>query len=228
VSYAYPLMLDVTHRQAVIIGGGAVAARKARGLREAGCAKVRVVAAQFTAELPEGVEKVTKSYEASDLQDADLVFAATDSSQVNEAIIHDAARLKILSCRADFDEKSGGDFSNPAVMRMEAGAITIAVSASGSPALAVQVRDDIANQMIVGWGALARLMVGVRPVIRNCKVIGFEQRSRLFLDLATPEAKSIFEKGGGPALWQWLSDKHPFVRGIDELRLAIVEPVLGK
>ena len=52
----YPMLLDVTDRQIVIVGGGSVAARKAAGLIEAGETKVRVVAREFRRDFPESVQ----------------------------------------------------------------------------------------------------------------------------------------------------------------------------
>src|SRR5438874_11292581 len=48
VRCAYPLMLDLRDRLVVIVGGGAVAARKARGLLDAGATRVRVISPTFT------------------------------------------------------------------------------------------------------------------------------------------------------------------------------------
>ena len=46
--HAYPLLLDVTDRPVVIIGGGGVASRKAEGLLEAGATRIRMVAPSFS------------------------------------------------------------------------------------------------------------------------------------------------------------------------------------
>src|SRR5688500_6322724 len=84
--FAYPLMLDVTHGLGGIVGGGAVAARKARGLLDAGASRVRCVAPEIDAQLPAPVERVTERYEPRHLDGAGLVFAATDSAEVNAAV----------------------------------------------------------------------------------------------------------------------------------------------
>src|SRR4051794_23364135 len=116
-------MLNVSERLAVVVGGGPVAARKVRGLIEAGCSRIRVVAPRFTGEFPAKVEKIVEVYQAKHLEGAGIVFAATDSAFVNEAIVADARKLHILCTRADGEE--AGDFTNAAVHR--AGAVTVAV-----------------------------------------------------------------------------------------------------
>jgi precorrin-2 dehydrogenase/sirohydrochlorin ferrochelatase len=69
-----------------------------------------------------------------------LAFAATDSSDVNEAVARDAAAAGILCCRCDLPH--GGDFFGAAAWQQDG--ITVAVStAASSPALAGRVRDAI-------------------------------------------------------------------------------------
>src|SRR4051812_19024967 len=62
VRAAYPLMLDVSNRLAVIVGGGVVGARKARGLLDAGAGRVRVISPTFCESLPRSVERVERPY----------------------------------------------------------------------------------------------------------------------------------------------------------------------
>src|SRR5262245_42932678 len=128
-------MLDVTDRRVVIIGGGSVAARKAAGLIAAGATRVRVVSPQFDSKMPATaqIERISERYEPRHLDGAMLVFAATDSAEVNAAVVTQARHRGILVNRADgIDE--GGNFSTPAVLRD--GAVTVTVSTAGSPAIA--------------------------------------------------------------------------------------------
>ena len=48
----YPLFMDVTGRRCVVVGGGGVASRKARGLAESG-ARVTVISPEVTPEIEE-------------------------------------------------------------------------------------------------------------------------------------------------------------------------------
>jgi siroheme synthase-like protein len=141
VPAAYPLMLDVTDRLAVILGGGAVAVRKARGLIDAGATRIRMISPAFHADVPAGVQKVTARYEPGHLEGAGLVFAATDSAATNDQIVREARRRGIWVNRADADAHEPGDFTTPAVLRQ--GPVTVAVATMGAPALAVKVRDEL-------------------------------------------------------------------------------------
>ena len=140
----YPLLLDVSDRLIVIVGGGEVAVRKAQGLIAAGAMRVRVVSPSVHEQMPASVERIAESYHREHLADAGLVFAATDEPAVNDVIVRDAKGMNILVCRADADDNNTGDFATPAMIRR--GAVLVTVSTGGSPALAARLRDTIERE----------------------------------------------------------------------------------
>ena len=206
VSFAYPLMLDLSGRTVVIVGGGSVAARKARGLIEAGAGRVRVVAPEFAAELPEGVERVAGVYEPMTIEGAWLVFAATDRPEVNAAVVRDAKRLGVFVNRADESDEAPGDFSTPAVLRE--GQLTVTVSAGGSPAIAAAVRDRLRERMDAKWVRIAEVANEYRPYL-IARGAAAEIRRAIFRDLASDEAMDVLEARGREGLSEWLKDRHP-------------------
>src|SRR3712207_1645627 len=107
-------MLDVTRRLVVIVGGGRVAARKARGLIEAGATRIKVVAPAFHPEVPQGVERIVAFFQDAQLDGAALAFAATDLADVNDHVVRAAQERGILVSRADSDDEDPGDFVTPA------------------------------------------------------------------------------------------------------------------
>jgi precorrin-2 dehydrogenase/sirohydrochlorin ferrochelatase len=134
----YPLFLDVAGRKVVIIGGGAVSARKAETMLRHG-ATVTIVAPEIASEIS-GAHLVRKSYEAADLENAFLVFAATNDPAINERVAADCRARNILVSVADAPAR--GDFIVPAIV--ESGPIRIAISTSGhSPALARRLKADL-------------------------------------------------------------------------------------
>jgi precorrin-2 dehydrogenase / sirohydrochlorin ferrochelatase len=94
-------MLDLCDRLVVIVGGGSVAARKAAGVLAAGAERVRAVAPVFAAGFPAGVERIEEPFREEHLEGAGLVFAATDSGEVNEAVVLAARRRGLWVNRAD-------------------------------------------------------------------------------------------------------------------------------
>ena len=161
----YPIVLDVSDRQIVIVGGGNVAVRKTKGLIASGARKIRVVSPKFHEEMSQQVQRVEEVYRREHLDDASLVFAATDVAAVNEQVERDARIIGALVCRADADD--AGDFSTPAMHRD--GELLITVS-SGGPALSAMIRDRIAEKIEPQWAKMATAIrepyrrAGIRPI----------------------------------------------------------------
>lgn len=204
--HAYPVNLDITGRTILIVGGGAVAARKARGLIEAGATRVRCVAPAFCDELPPEVERVRGTYCPDHLDGATLVFAATDRAEVNEAVIRDAHARNLLVNRADLDEDEPGDFTIPA--RFRQGDVTVAVSA-GSPALAAFIRDGLEREFDARWARMADAMRELRPWIKSAAGADVAARRMIFRELATEDALAVLAARGDAGLRDWLLARHP-------------------
>ena len=201
----YPIFLDVTSRNVVIVGGGAVAARKAAGIVAAGGKSIRAIAGKFVRDFPAEVEKKVGNFEPGDLDGAQLVFAATDSTAVNDTVVAEARKRGILVQRGDGEEtEEPGDFIVPAVLRC--GAIIVGVSAGGSPALAAGLRDAIAGSVSDDWVNLAEALKQLRPAIRKCG-LPIARRREIFRALATTEAADAMKDGGMAGLRKWAKEK---------------------
>ena len=142
----YPLMLDLTGRPVVVVGGGRVALRRVQALLAAG-AQVHVIAPRVDpalAGLPVTVSG--RRYRDGDLAGAWLVHAATDDPAVNASVADEAERLHIWCVRADDAARSRA--WTPAVTRH--GGVTVAVSAGGDPRRAQRLRAAIALALAEG------------------------------------------------------------------------------
>jgi precorrin-2 dehydrogenase/sirohydrochlorin ferrochelatase len=202
--HGYPLMLDVQRRSAAIVGGGAVAVRKARGLIECGCGRIVVIAPQIRAEMPATAQRTERAYESGDLRGHDLAFAATDSARVNAQVVADAKALGILVSRADGEANGGAgaadDFASPA--RLARGELMVAVSA-GSPALAAFIRDRLAEHFDPVWADLADATAAIRQELKADSSITSAQRQWLMRQLASNEAADVWRGGAIDALRAW-------------------------
>jgi precorrin-2 dehydrogenase/sirohydrochlorin ferrochelatase len=203
VPHCYPLMLDVTDRQIVIIGGGGVAARKARGLLDAGAARIRAISPEFAGNMPDAVNRIQKRYDPSDLNGAELVFAATDSVAVNNAVVTDAKTAGTWVCRADGNDELPGDFATPAMLRR--GAVIVTISA-GSAALSVRIRDGLEQRFDPAWSAMADAMTVIRPLVLASN-LDAGARTNLFRELAGDEAMNVLTTSGAAALTQWVKNQ---------------------
>ncbi|WP_160724262.1 precorrin-2 dehydrogenase/sirohydrochlorin ferrochelatase family protein [Bacillus sp. USDA818B3_A] len=136
MSTNYPIMLQLDGKMAVVIGGGKVAERKVRGLLGTG-ANVKVISPEATAALQtlfhDGKliwEK--RSFLKEDLQDASLIFAATDNKDTNQMVKSLAEKHQLVTIA---DDPGQSDFHLPA--HVQRGRLSIAISTGGaSPTLA--------------------------------------------------------------------------------------------
>jgi precorrin-2 dehydrogenase/sirohydrochlorin ferrochelatase len=162
-----PLMVDVADRLCSVVGGGAVAADRARTLRDHG-ARLRVVAADVRAPMAaldaDGqIEDLrVRRFVDADLDGCFLVVAATDDATVNEEVCRVAAAAGVICNAAGAGRR--GDALLPAVTRR--GPLALCVSTEGgSPRLARLLRERLESQFGPEWGALAELIGELRPEI---------------------------------------------------------------
>jgi uroporphyrin-III C-methyltransferase/precorrin-2 dehydrogenase/sirohydrochlorin ferrochelatase len=141
----FPLLLDLTGRRVVVVGGGMVASRRTRGLHEAG-ADVLVVAPDVLAEIEALVPVERRPFAPSDLDGAWLAMACTDDPDVNAAVAAAAAERRIFCVRAD--AAAEGTARTPAVARHDG--LTVAVNGGDDPARAVALRDAVAAALDLG------------------------------------------------------------------------------
>ena len=147
----YPLFMDVSGRRCVVVGGGGVASRKARGLLASG-ACVTVVSPVVSPEIESmDVTVERRPYAPGDLAGAALAFAATDRREVNAAVAREARDNGIPVNVAD--RPAEGDFALPSVLRR--GGLQVAVSTGGaSPTLARRVRDALEPSFAAEWAGI--------------------------------------------------------------------------
>lgn len=158
----FPVCLNLSGRCVLVVGGGAVASRKAIACRDAG-ARVTAVAPEWDPSFGcLHIEKLTRRFEPGDLLGAFIVFAATDDREANRTVAAACDARRILCNVAD--DPSACDFTLPAVERR--GSLTLAVSTGGaSPALAGRVRDDLAATLPPGLEGLTFLLQRIRARI---------------------------------------------------------------
>jgi precorrin-2 dehydrogenase/sirohydrochlorin ferrochelatase len=143
----------------VVVGGGAVAVRKARKLFQAG-AEVVVVSPEVLPELEDmSVEVHERPYEYGDLEGADLAFVATNSREVNAAVAREARARGVRSNVAD--RPTEGDFAVPSTLRR--GGLQVAVSTGGaSPTLARRIRNELEEIFGPEWAGVVEELETVR------------------------------------------------------------------
>jgi siroheme synthase-like protein len=164
----YPIYLDIEDRNVVIIGGGNVCARKAETMMKYG-ARVTVVAPAFTDEIEtwgsEGCLTLRrKTYDAADLDGANIVIASTDDTRVNERIAADCRARRIPVNVVDVTHLC--EFIVPAIMEKDG--IQVAISTGGkSPALARTLKEDLYRLVGPEYGEINDLLGSLRESAKS-------------------------------------------------------------
>ncbi|MNJ34892.1 Precorrin-2 dehydrogenase [compost metagenome] len=133
-------MLNLRHKQVVIIGAGTIATRKIAKLRETGC-HVRVIAPQICEDIINDplVETIQALYDKKFIADAQLIFACTNDKLVNQTVVNDASKWQWVN---DCSRQENSDFYNMATV-VEDG-ITISISTEGrSPSQSKQLKNEL-------------------------------------------------------------------------------------
>jgi precorrin-2 dehydrogenase/sirohydrochlorin ferrochelatase len=180
----YPVFLDLTGRQAVIVGGGKSAMRKARQLAGYG-AEVTVVSADpgdelMAAEAEGRVMLEHRGYVRGDLAGASVALVVDPDAEVRSAVREEAEMVGCLVNVVDAPELC--NFIVPSVVNREP--LQIAISTGGlAPMVAKQLRREISERYGPEYGEYARLMGEFRAMVYQ-KIDSEEGREAVFSAVA--------------------------------------------
>ncbi|HEX9228017.1 MAG TPA: uroporphyrinogen-III C-methyltransferase [Arthrobacter sp.] len=146
----YPTALRLLGRPVLVVGGGPVAVRRAKGLLDAG-ARVTVVAPLASPALHELADAgllawEPRHYRSSDVDGVWFVQTATGDSAVDAQVAGDAEAQRIWCVNASDHEASAA--WTPAVAVVDD--VKIAVNAGGDPRRAMALRDAVATALETG------------------------------------------------------------------------------
>ncbi len=160
---SYPVNLNVKNKICLIVGGGKVGARKARGLHAAG-AYVTVLSSSFHEQI-DNVTYIDARYEAAYLREIKpwLVITCTDSHATNAQIQNDAEVTGAIVMRAD-DSKAGDAHG---LMKREPGGLTV-TAATGVPTLSRYLLDQIEAEILTpALITMATELASIRAELRQ-------------------------------------------------------------
>ena len=188
MSIYYPMMMNLSQRRCLVIGGGAVAERKVASLLEAGGLVILVspnvtprLAAMATTEL---IHHLPRRYRRGDLRGAFLCVVATNDRRLQKQIWKEAKEQGVLANIADSAEAC--DFLVPSYFRR--GDLLVSISTAGkSPALAKRIRRDMEGRFGREFEVLLEVLTSLRP--------------RILEEVKDPKRRrSILERTGDPDL----------------------------
>jgi len=162
----YPINLIIKNRNCLVAGGGRVALRKVERL--VACeAIIRIISPQIESQLEEianknMIEVLYREIQSDDLDDAFLIFAATNDANVNQSISQWARKRNILCNIADQPDES--DFILPSII--EQGDLNITISTNGkSPALSKYIRQRLQIEFGQEYATLLDMMGKLRKIL---------------------------------------------------------------
>jgi uroporphyrin-III C-methyltransferase/precorrin-2 dehydrogenase/sirohydrochlorin ferrochelatase len=158
-----PLVLDLTDRLVVLVGGGPVAARRLRTFVEEG-ARARVVAPWVCEDVtdllrahPDRLTWVERDYAGpTDLSGAWLVHTAVGEPWVDRRVAADAAAAHVWCIDATSAASTTAALTARTSVTTPDGTVTIAAHTGGDPLLAASVRDAVAAGLATGRISLQR------------------------------------------------------------------------
>ncbi len=165
---AFPAFLDLRKRLVVVIGEGAMAERKARGLLKYG-ADVVVIGANPTMPLVEAeadglLTLERRPYAHGDLAGAFVVICLDSEEGVRRAVLAEADERGCLVSVPE--EPDSSNFSTPSIVRR--GSLQIAISTAGlAPEVARQVKTTLAEEFGEEWAEYVALMGQLRESLAS-------------------------------------------------------------
>jgi precorrin-2 dehydrogenase/sirohydrochlorin ferrochelatase len=156
----------------VVIGGGAVALQKVKGLLDAG-AQVTVVSPQLQPDLQaladEGrLRHIEREYQPGDLEGYLLAFVGTDDRSVNATVAAEGKQRGVLVNAVD--DTPNCDFIMPAIAQR--GGLIVALSTSGaSPAMARKMREELEAFLTEDYALMLELAAEVRRELSEKQVM---------------------------------------------------------
>ena len=158
---ALPVVLDLTGRLVVAVGGGPVSARRVRAFLDEG-AVVRVVSPWLCEDLGElaaagRIEWLERDYAGpADLDGAWFAHTAAGEPAVDREVAGDAESLRIWCVDATDAAGTSASVAARADVTTPDGRVTVAAYAAGDPGLAVTVRDGVERALASGSFDLRR------------------------------------------------------------------------
>lgn len=213
----FPLFIDLSGKEVLVAGGGKVAERKVRILREFDAA-VRLVSPEAAQELTElagsgKIRLLPREYRAEDMDAAVLVVAATGDREVNRRIHGDAVRKGIPVNVVDDPELC--TFFFPAVIHRND--LVVGITTSGSyPALSRYARKKIETLFPEEYGMLTDILKGFRQKVRDT-VPGSAERAAILNRLLDEAARAVAEEPDRNRVAGLLEEKYEELTGKEKL-----------
>ena len=195
IETTYPISLDLRDKPVLLVGGGQVAFRKARGLSRSGC-RPTVVALAFSPTFQAWLEDRSfrverRAYRSGEAAQYFLVISATDDAEVNQSVFEDAQRAGRLVNVVD--QPALCNIYIPS--RIERGNLQVSISTGGHcPAFARWLREELEGEIPERYGLLLERVATIRTCMKET-VPSPDARKRVLERILRSEAVRRFLAG---------------------------------
>jgi len=203
--YPYPVFINMRDRSCIVVGGGKVALRKISDLLETG-AKVTVVAETPDPIIEDLAQKgniklFKRLFKPEDIENAFLVFTATDDDSVNAEIAGIAKKYGALVNVVDNPQYC--DFFSGAVVKR--GPLRIAISTSGcSPGIAAEIRRELNELYSESFASFLQTVGEMRQYVLSLDDITRDKKNNALKWLSKKETLTLFIDSGKGKVWDGL------------------------
>ena len=174
-----PLMIDISNKRVVIVGGGQVAERRIGTLVNY-TTHIKVISPSLTVALYHRYEQgemswCAKSFEVTDIAEADLIIAATNDNRVNQQIAASKPQHALLNMTT---KAHAGDVVFPSILRR--GRLTLSISTNGaSPTLTAQILEEFKARFDLSYEAYVDFLYECRQRIKRSNLTTQEKQDFL-------------------------------------------------
>ena len=187
-----PFWIEMTGKKVLVIGGGNVALRRAEALADAGASITLIAPKRVEGWQMPAVSWRKRVYKEGDLNGYDLVIAATDVPEVNEAVVCEGKENGIPV--NDASKAKNGDVIFPASIR-EGGFAAALTSEGLAPFLIKRVKKDVAAVLKGYDRELLTALAAEREYIIEHFPEEKETMLKKMASLPLEELRDIIEKG---------------------------------
>ncbi len=162
----FPILISISNRPCLIIGGGPIARHKVVSLLKFS-ADITIIAPDIDEKLAEiagenNYKILKKQYQSSDLDGFEMVIAATGKKDLSKQIWQDCKERKILINTVDDPQYC--DFILPATVKR--GALTVSIGTQGkSPFLTKEIRGWMNRMFPPEWAEVVEIAADYRKQV---------------------------------------------------------------
>ncbi len=171
-----PLMIDISKKYIVVVGGGRVAERRIKTLMTYS-KDIHVISPTVTEHLQQLIEYSDikwseKTFEVKDVEYADLIVVATNDDATNQRVLQSKPSHAMINMAS---EAMAGDVIFPSIFQR--GKLTISISTNGaSPGLTAQLLEEFNQRFDRDYETYVDFLYECRQRIKRSELSSLKQK----------------------------------------------------